>query len=91
MRTAVPVGTPTTRFRVQRLGHREVARVTDSRTTAVGEADLVAMAYGHVHGARIGKEMVTDVVPFDEAPRLFAELSARRRHVITAVLPVPEP
>jgi threonine dehydrogenase-like Zn-dependent dehydrogenase len=44
-----------------------------------------------VHGARVGKELVTDVVPFDEAPSLFAELSARRRHVITAVLSVPEP
>ena len=44
-----------------------------------------------VHGARIRKELVTDVVAFDEAPHLFAELSARRRHVITGVLRVPEP
>jgi threonine dehydrogenase-like Zn-dependent dehydrogenase len=32
--------------------------------------------------------LVTDVVAFDEAPSLFAALSARRRHVITAVLRV---
>jgi threonine dehydrogenase-like Zn-dependent dehydrogenase len=44
-----------------------------------------------VHGGRIKAALVTDVVPFDEAPHLFAELSARRRHVITAVLCVPEP
>jgi hypothetical protein len=44
-----------------------------------------------VHGARIREELLTDVVPFDEAPHLFAELSARRRHVITAVLRVPDP
>jgi len=44
-----------------------------------------------VHGARIRAALVTDVVPFDAAPHLFAELSARRRHVITAVLGLPEP
>ena len=44
-----------------------------------------------VHGATIRTELVTDLVAFDEAPSLFAELSARRRHVITAVLQVPEP
>ena len=43
-----------------------------------------------VHGERIRAALVTDVVPFDEAPSLFAALSARRRHVITAVLRVPE-
>lgn len=43
-----------------------------------------------VHGERIRAALVTDILPFDEAPDLFAELSARRRHVITAVLRVPE-
>ncbi|RBY81079.1 zinc-binding alcohol dehydrogenase [Blastococcus sp. TF02-09] len=41
-----------------------------------------------VHGPRIREALVTDVVPFDEAPRLFADLNARRRHVITAALRV---
>jgi threonine dehydrogenase-like Zn-dependent dehydrogenase len=44
-----------------------------------------------VHGARIRTELLTDVVPFDGAPGLFADISERRRHVITAVLSVPEP
>ena len=43
-----------------------------------------------VHGPGIRAALVTDVVPFDEAPRLFADLSARRRHVITAALRVPD-
>jgi hypothetical protein len=43
------------------------------------------------HGARIRAHLLTDVVPFDEAPALFADLSARRRHVITAALHVPQP
>jgi threonine dehydrogenase-like Zn-dependent dehydrogenase len=43
-----------------------------------------------VHGASIRAQLLTDVVPFDQAPDLFAALSARRRHVITAVLRVPE-
>jgi threonine dehydrogenase-like Zn-dependent dehydrogenase len=43
------------------------------------------------HGARVRGHLLTDVVPFDEAPGLFADLSARRRHVITAVLRVADP
>jgi threonine dehydrogenase-like Zn-dependent dehydrogenase len=64
---------------------RELAHRWDRRRLS---AETLALL--EVHGARIGKELVTDVVPFDEAPRLFADLSARRRHVITAVLAVPE-
>ena len=41
--------------------------------------------------ARIREHLLTDVVPFDDAPDLFAELSARRRHVLTAVLTVDGP
>jgi threonine dehydrogenase-like Zn-dependent dehydrogenase len=44
---------PAQRYPVTRLGYMEVARVTDSRTTAVPEGAVVAMAYGHstvVHG-----------------------------------------
>jgi len=40
------------------------------------------------HGDAVRAAVVTDVVPFDAAPGLFADLSAHRRHVITAVLEV---
>ena len=50
-----------------------------------------ALALLDVHGERIRTELLTDAVPFDEAPRLFADIGARRRHVITAGLRVPEP
>jgi hypothetical protein len=33
--------------------------------------------------------VLTDVVPFDRAPALFADLSERRRHVLSAALEVP--
>jgi NADPH:quinone reductase-like Zn-dependent oxidoreductase len=37
-------------------------------------------------GDRIRQHLVTDVVTFDDAPTLFAEVSQRRRHVVGAVL-----
>ncbi|SFL89028.1 zinc-dependent alcohol dehydrogenase [Geodermatophilus ruber] len=40
-------GRPAAHFPVERLGYMEVARVTGSRTPAVPEGALVAMAYGH--------------------------------------------
>nr|WP_246405770.1 zinc-binding alcohol dehydrogenase [Modestobacter versicolor] len=48
-------------FPVRRLGYMEVARVTDSRTPAVPEGSLVAMAYGHstvVHGDPVTQHVV---------------------------------
>jgi threonine dehydrogenase-like Zn-dependent dehydrogenase len=63
------------------LAHRWDRRRLSAETLALLE----------VHGARIRAQLLTDVVPFAEAPDLFADLSARRRHVITAVLRVPEP
>jgi len=39
-------------------------------------------AYGDV----IRRTLVTDLVAFDDAPALFADVSDRRRHVLTAVL-----
>lgn len=36
------------------------------------------------HGAQVREHLLTDVVPFDRAPELFAEVSERRRHVLTA-------
>ena len=40
------------------------------------------------HGPAVRAHLLTDVVPFEEAPRLFADLSARRRHVLSAALQV---
>jgi predicted dehydrogenase/threonine dehydrogenase-like Zn-dependent dehydrogenase len=40
------------------------------------------------HGDAIRRELVTDVVPFEEGPRLLEELAARRREVIQAVFEV---
>jgi threonine dehydrogenase-like Zn-dependent dehydrogenase len=37
-------------------------------------------------GPAIRRHLVTDVVDFDDAPALFAEVSQRRRHVVGAVL-----
>jgi NADPH:quinone reductase-like Zn-dependent oxidoreductase len=41
------------------------------------------------HGGEVREHVLTDVVPFDDAPRLFADLSDRRRHVISAAFEVP--
>jgi threonine dehydrogenase-like Zn-dependent dehydrogenase len=52
---------PAQGFPVQRLGYMEVARVTHSRTRAVTEGALVAMAYGHstvVHGDPVTQHVV---------------------------------
>jgi NADPH:quinone reductase-like Zn-dependent oxidoreductase len=40
------------------------------------------------HGDEVRQHLLTDVVPFDDAPTLFADLSARRRHVISAAFEV---
>ena len=40
-------------------------------------------------GDDVRAPLLTDVLPFDEAPALFADLSARRRHVLTAAFEVP--
>ena len=38
------------------------------------------------HGPAVREHVVTDVVPLAEGPALLADLAARRRHVIQAVL-----
>ena len=48
--------------------------------------ETVALLTGH--GEEIRAHLLTDVVPFDDAPALFADLSARRRHVLSAALRV---
>jgi threonine dehydrogenase-like Zn-dependent dehydrogenase len=40
------------------------------------------------HGEAAKKALLTDVVPFDDAPQLFADVSARRRHVVSAAFAV---
>jgi threonine dehydrogenase-like Zn-dependent dehydrogenase len=40
------------------------------------------------HGRAVKDALLTDVVPFDDAPALFADLSARRRHVLSAAFAV---
>jgi threonine dehydrogenase-like Zn-dependent dehydrogenase len=40
------------------------------------------------HGELVRRHVLTDVVPFDDAPGLFADLSERRRHVISAAFEV---
>ena len=38
------------------------------------------------HGPAVREHVITDVMPLDEGPALLADLAARRRHVIQAVL-----
>ncbi len=38
------------------------------------------------HGDAIREHVITDILPLDEGPALLADLAARRRHVIQAVL-----
>ncbi len=40
------------------------------------------------HGDVIRKHLVTDVLPYEDAPRLMREVSLRERHVLTAVFAV---
>ena len=42
------------------------------------------------HGAAVREHVITDVVPLAEGPALLADLAARRRHVIQAVLTCEE-
>ena len=43
------------------------------------------------HGAAVLEHVITDVVPLADGPTLLADLAARRRHVIQAVLVVDQP
>lgn len=53
---------PTAGYPIPKLGYMEVGRVTESRTDAMPEGALVAMAYGHRTG-RCADPTVTPVVP----------------------------
>jgi threonine dehydrogenase-like Zn-dependent dehydrogenase len=39
-----------------------------------------------VYGAAVREHLITDLVPLDDAPALFADVSARRRTIVGAVL-----
>ena len=43
-------GVPSRTFPIQALGYMEAARVTETRTDAVAEGDVVALTYGHRSG-----------------------------------------
>ena len=43
------------------------------------------------HGGEIREHLISDVVPFDEAPALMQDVVVRRRHVLTAVFVVDDP
>jgi threonine dehydrogenase-like Zn-dependent dehydrogenase len=63
---------------------RGLGHLWDRRRLSTETLGLLA-----VHGAAVREHLLSDVVPFDEAPQLFADLSARRRHVLSAALAVP--
>ncbi len=50
---------------------------------------LETLALLRVAGDGIARHLVTDIVPFDDAPGLLTDLAARRRHVIQAVFEMP--
>ena len=62
---------------------RGLAHRWDRRRLSHETLELLA-----VHGEAVRAHLLTDVLPFDEAPSLFADLSARRRHVLTAAFQV---
>jgi threonine dehydrogenase-like Zn-dependent dehydrogenase len=59
---------------------RGLAHLWDRRRLAVETVELL-----RAHGPAVREQLVTDVVPLDEAPALLADVAARRRHVIQTV------
>jgi threonine dehydrogenase-like Zn-dependent dehydrogenase len=47
-------------------------------------AETIALL--RAHGPAVREHLITDVLPLDEGPALLADIAARRRHVIQAVL-----
>ncbi|MGY1707488.1 zinc-binding alcohol dehydrogenase [Geodermatophilus sp. SYSU D00697] len=69
-------GGPTAPYPVPALGYMEVGRVTESRTPALAEGALVAMAYGHRTGRCVDPAATTVVpVPDDLDPVLGVYLA----------------
>jgi threonine dehydrogenase-like Zn-dependent dehydrogenase len=59
---------------------RGLAHLWDRRRLSTETLDLLAD-----HGQLVRDVLITDVVPLQLAPQVFAELSARRRHALTVV------
>ncbi len=62
---------------------RGLAHLWNRRRLALETIELL-----RAKGKLIREHLITDVVPFDDAPDLIADLSARRRHVLQAVFEV---
>ena len=60
---------------------RGLAPAWDRERLSAATVDLL-----RAEGAAIREHVISAVVPFDEAPALFADLAARRRHEVQAVL-----
>jgi folate-dependent tRNA-U54 methylase TrmFO/GidA len=60
---------------------RGTAHAWDRERLSAETVDLL-----RAHGSAVRAHVVTDVVPLAEGPALLADLAARRRHVIQAVL-----
>lgn len=73
-----------------RIQCAQIERVPRGLAYAWGKQRLAheTLALLQTHGAAIRNQIITDVVPFDEAPRLVAELAERKRDVIQAVFQV---
>jgi NADPH:quinone reductase-like Zn-dependent oxidoreductase len=65
----------------------QIGRVPRGLDHVWGRERLSAETIGLLRdqGEAVRRHMVTDVLPFDEAPRFIADLAARRRHTVQAV------
>ena len=63
---------------------RALTHLWDRRRLAAETVELL-----RAHGPAVRQHLVTDIVPFADAPTLLADVAARRRHVIQAVFACP--
>ena len=63
---------------------RGLSQVWDRRRLAVETIGLL-----RAHGDAIRRHLVSDVVPFEQAPGFLRDLAARRRHTLQAVFALP--
>ena len=69
----------------------QIGRVPRGLAHTWGRARLAreTVALLEAHGPPVRRHVITDVVPFDDAPDLIADLAARKRHAIQVVLEIP--
>jgi threonine dehydrogenase-like Zn-dependent dehydrogenase len=65
---------------------RGTAHLWDRERLSAATIDLLL-----AHGGAIREHLITDVLPLADGPALLADLAARRRHTLQAVLAVPAP